>query len=105
MPLTDGEIAKWFLDVWEEESHSAPWKRALQTLNAQQAQWVPPGGKRSIWDVLRHVCFWRELYLRILDGEKRDEDEVRRRNWERAPDSSEAAWLGEIQRFDDRRAR
>jgi uncharacterized damage-inducible protein DinB len=101
MPLTDSEIAEWFREVWTKESHSAPWKAGLESLSAQQALWVPPGGKRCIWHIVRHVAFWRELYLRILDGEKRNEDEVKRRNWEPLPeDTSDAAWRAEIERFD-----
>lgn len=101
MPISDAEVAQWFRKAWAENTHTAPWRDCIGDLSASQALWKPEGLplKRCIWDLVRHMAFWRELYLRELGGETRTNEEVERRNWELIEDQSDDAWQGELDRF------
>lgn len=102
MPLTDSEIADWFHEAWTQESHTAPWRPAIETLDADQALWKPETipVKHSIWEIVAHISFWRDLYLRELDGHKRTSEEVAEGNWKLLTDTSEAAWRQAIEDID-----
>ncbi len=78
---------------------AAPWNRVLSGLTADQAAWKPSPQRHSIWQIVNHICFWREHELRSLAGRKPDEAEVTLRNWEEPREFGEAGWSAAQARF------
>ena len=53
----------WHGDIW-----IASWEKGLAGITAEQARWKPEGGAHCIWQLLRHVIFWRNVTLGYLRG-------------------------------------
>jgi uncharacterized damage-inducible protein DinB len=47
-----------------------PFGRALDGLSGEDAVRRPEGSPHSVADVLAHMVFWQERFLRIVDGEE-----------------------------------
>lgn len=47
-----------------------PFARALDGLSAEDAVRKPEGSPHSVADVLAHMVFWQERFLRMVDGEE-----------------------------------
>ncbi len=104
MSKVGDESARRFLvrtwdEAWEGGLWAVPWKRALEGLTPEQAAWRPAEGRHSIWQLVMHVCYWREHELRKLAGETVPREEIERRNFEAPADTSEAAWQATQDRF------
>ena len=41
---------------------------AVASLTPQQAAWKPAPSRHSIWQIVNHVCIWREFTLTKFDG-------------------------------------
>jgi hypothetical protein len=93
-------LSRWMEEAWEGGLWAAPWKRVLEGLSAQQAAWRPAEGRKSIWELVNHVCFWREHELRKLAGEEISKEEVHQRNFEPPADTSDGAWQMSRHRFE-----
>ncbi|MGD9690809.1 MAG: DinB family protein [Phycisphaerales bacterium] len=52
---------------WAEVTWVAPWVKAIEGLTPEQAAWSPAPGRHSIWQIVNHVCFWREVTMTKLD--------------------------------------
>lgn len=81
------------------ESH-APLRAAIEDLTADQAAWIAPGARRSVWQITRHVTVWME-YLgdRLAGGPKRTDPWLLTQELPENPEASEAAWRAEIERM------
>ena len=55
---------------WNEGIWIAPWSKAVGALTPQQAAWAPSPGRHSIWEIVNHVCIWREHSLSRFDGRR-----------------------------------
>lgn len=55
-------------ESWADGIWIAPWDKALGGLTPAQAAWTPAPGRHSIWQIVNHVCIWREATLSKLDG-------------------------------------
>ncbi len=87
--------------AWEHGLWAVPWSRALEGLTARHAIWKPAPGRHSVWQIVHHLFFWRDVTLRRARGEPRpDEAEIQRRNWEEPADASEAGWTETVRRFE-----
>ena len=76
-------------------------KNALKNLTAEQAIWKTKNLNNSIWEILAHLNFYNEAYLKRFKGidyvyptENNDE------TFAGAETVSEEAWQAEIERFD-----
>jgi len=92
-------LAKLWEEAWSEGLWAASWAKAVEGLSAEQAAWQPQPGRHCIWEIVKHILFWREFTLRRLAGEKPEQAEVDRRNWEGPGEVSEEAWAETRQRF------
>ncbi|HYF14833.1 MAG TPA: DinB family protein [Phycisphaerales bacterium] len=107
MPQSDRElILTWWNEAWNEGLWAAAWGKSVEGLTAQQAAWRPPsapgvtGERRSIWQIVLHLVFWREASLhKLATGEKPSEEEIARGNFPAITDVSEAAWADAKRRF------
>jgi len=85
LELWDGS---WDGDIW-----FAPWHAALDGLTPQQATWRPQPGAHSIWQLVHHVIFWRDVTLAMLANRPRpDAAERERRNFEEPAEITPEAW-------------
>lgn len=68
-------LAKCYRDFWSEGLWAAPWSKALVDLAPQQALFKPAAGRKSIWQIVSHVTFWRDYHLDRLNGSGKLSDE------------------------------
>jgi uncharacterized damage-inducible protein DinB len=94
-------LMRMWKEAWEGGLWAAPWKDALEGLTPEQAALRQGPGRRSIWEIAAHVCFWREHELRKLAGEKVPGDEIEARNYERPMDVNEGDWRDVRRRFEE----
>jgi uncharacterized damage-inducible protein DinB len=83
-----------------ENTWITAWSGAVAGLTPPQAAWSPQPGRHSIWQIVHHVCFWREYHVsRTRSGATLPEAEIARLNW-LAPESvTDAAWAATAERF------
>jgi len=98
--MQNEDVLKWWNDAWTEGLWAAPWGKALEGLTPAQAAWVPSPGRKSIWQHVAHMCFWREDALGRLEGKgKPTEAEVAAGNFPTTPRLDEAGWATMRDRF------
>ena len=83
------QLLRMWDELWESGLWAASLSKAVEDLTAQQAAWkpdLPPGegGRRhSIWQIVNHLMFWREVAVRrTMGGPSPDEREVASRNFD-----------------------
>lgn len=89
-------------DAWKGVGWGPAWKDAFEGLTAAQAAWRPEGASErvhSVWQILHHLVFWREVVVAGLDGKPPTDDEIARRNWEAPAEVSERAWAAAKERY------
>jgi len=107
MSQSDRElVGKWWSEAWNEGLWSASWSKSLEGLTPQQAAWQPPsapgvpGSRKSIWQIVLHMIFWRESWFRrVATGQKPSKEEVAAGNFPVIPEATDAAWTQARQRF------
>lgn len=67
-------------DGWNEGLWAAAWGKSIEGLTPQEAAWSPAPGRHSIWQIVLHMCFWREESLRRVDGQVKAAAEVVKAN-------------------------
>lgn len=87
-------------ESWTEGTWFGSWSKALEGVDADQAAWKPAAGTHSIWQLVNHVCFWREYTVRSLAGEKIDAAEVERHNFAEPAAKTAAAWAATRERLE-----
>lgn len=92
-------LLEWWDGAWKEGLWHAPWSQAIEGLTPQQAAWTPAPGRKSIWELLAHMCFWREHALRTIAGDRPSKDEVARRNFQPPTEITPEAWQAARDRF------
>ncbi len=94
-------VEQWDL-AWDGDGWHASWTKALGDLSALQAAWVPDGARHSIWQLVNHVVFWRNVTLNKAEGlPTPSEAECNQRNFEAPADVSEDAWSNTKQALED----
>jgi len=92
MTEREGLLQLWD-ESWSEGTWFASWSAALDGLTPAQAAWHPGPGRHSIWQLVHHVVFWRDVTLAILaDRPRPDDAERERRNFEPPAVVTEDAW-------------
>lgn len=80
-------------ESWTEGTWFGSWSRALAGLTPAQAAWRPQPNAHSIWQLVAHVTFWREISLATLAGEPRPSaEDIARRNFPEPAATTDAAW-------------
>ncbi|HEY0426290.1 MAG TPA: DinB family protein [Pyrinomonadaceae bacterium] len=90
-----------FTACYDENGWFVALKNALKNLTAEQAAWKPENADNSIWEIVHHLNFYNEAYLKRFQGidyvyPTNDNDET----FSSAENISEEAWRAEIERFD-----
>ncbi|HRQ72599.1 MAG TPA: DinB family protein [Phycisphaerales bacterium] len=105
-PATRSHFADWWDEVLTEGHWAASWRASLDALTAEQAAWSPAPERHSIWQIVLHMVFWREVALRrARTGQGPTPDERARLNFPEITDRSEAAWTEAKRRLEDTHAR
>ncbi|MBC7771271.1 MAG: DinB family protein [Pyrinomonadaceae bacterium] len=92
-------LLDWWDDAWKEGLWYAAWPKAIQGLTPQQAAWTPAPGRKSIWEILSHMSFWREQSLRVIAGDPPSKEETAKRNFQAPTEVTPAAWQAARDRF------
>jgi len=85
-------LLKLWDESWTEGTWFGSWSQALDGVDAAKAAWKPKPELHSIWQLVNHVCFWREYTVAALAGNKMDAAEVERQNFAEPAESNAAAW-------------
>ena len=86
-------LTKLWTDFWDKGLWAAPWQKAVADLSAQQAAWKPSPDRKSIWQCVNHVTFWRNYFLdREAGTAKLSDDEIMKQHFADPPSATEAAW-------------
>ncbi len=95
---------EYLLKTWDEGWEKSWWwpafSVAFQDLTPAQAAWKPQPQRHSIWQILNHMIFWREVSVRRARGQTVPRDEIDRRNFEEPADASDDAWRETLARFE-----
>lgn len=74
---------------------------AIDGLTAEQAAWKPrQQGTRSIWEIVRHVAFWKNAIVRNLER-KPWADVSEHKGWPPVTEASEAAWAETVEQLEN----
>jgi hypothetical protein len=96
-------IARWWDEAWDEGLWAASWEKSVAGLTARQAAWRPravKGERHSIWQLVLHMIFWRESWLRrAATGVRPSGEEVQKFNFPKVSGASPAAWSAALKRF------
>jgi uncharacterized damage-inducible protein DinB len=90
-----------FTACYDENGWFVALKNALRNVTAEQAAWKPEKVNNSIWEILFHLNFYNEAYLKRFKGidyvyPTTDNDET----FSGAESASEEDWRAEVERFD-----
>ncbi|HVE58222.1 MAG TPA: DinB family protein [Pyrinomonadaceae bacterium] len=90
-----------FTVCYDENGWFVALKNALRNLTAQQAAWKPENLDNSIWEILAHLNFYNERYLKRFRGEQLPPSNLENsETFAGADELSETAWQAETERFD-----
>lgn len=107
MPSGDRAMISTLWDeAWTQGLWAASWSKSVEGLTPQQAAWNPAsapgveGTRHSIWQIVEHMIFWRENWLRRIDGGPRPtKEEEATHNFPDIPAVTEEAWAATRVRF------
>ncbi len=85
-------------EAYEKKAWHGPNLRgSIRGVTARQAAWKPSPKRHSIWELVRHVTYWKYAVRRRLLNEKRGTFAVKGSNWFKAPSpANEEAWRKEV---------
>jgi hypothetical protein len=81
------EPEKW---IWQ-----AGFFQQIKDLSLKEALWKPSGDRHCIWEIVRHVNFWKSFVIATINRQERPDHEAG--NWQGVPDTAdENAWRKEL---------
>jgi len=94
-------LLKQFTACYDENGWFVALKNAMANVSAEQAIWKPENADNSIWEILSHLNFYNEAYLKRFQGidyvyPTINNDET----FSSAETVSAQAWQAEVERFD-----
>lgn len=90
-----------FTACYDENGWFVALKNAVKNLTAQQAIWKPENSDNSIWEILSHLNFYNEAYLKRFKGiDYVYPTNDNRETFSSAKNVSEEAWQAEVERLD-----
>ncbi|HEX9961829.1 MAG TPA: DinB family protein [Pyrinomonadaceae bacterium] len=90
-----------FTACYDETGWFVALKNAVENLSAEQAIWRAENVDNSIWEILSHLNFYNEAYLKRFKGIEYvyptiDNNET----FSSAENASEESWAAELEKFD-----
>lgn len=87
-------------EAWNDGLWAATWEKTVDGLTAAQAAWRPAPDRNSIWQIVEHMSFWREVSVKkAAGGAGPDDAEVARSNFPQPAAPTDAAWQATVNRF------
>ena len=93
-------LLKQFTACYDQNGWFVALKNALNNLTAQQAAWKTANLDNSIWEILAHLNFYNEAYLKRFKGLAVDYSNMENSETFASDDVSEMAWQAEVDKFD-----
>lgn len=78
-------------------------QRLLDGLTPEQALWKPAPERHNIWQIVRHITFWRRYMIARLEQAPLPDPETG--DWSDPPATDEAAWKAELEEYYRNQAR
>jgi len=75
----------------------APLMKMVEHLSTDQALWRPAPERKCIWEIVRHLNFWREHLLARVKG--RPVPDWRAHNWTLPERTDDEAWRAELEKL------
>ncbi len=76
--------------------HGALWPH-VANLTAQQALWRPTPQRHCIWEIVRHIIFWRHWLVEHAAGRRIPDWRIH--NWTLPEVTTPASWRGELRKL------
>jgi uncharacterized damage-inducible protein DinB len=90
-----------FTAAYDENGWFVALKNALNNLTAEQASWKPENLDNSIWEILAHLNFYNDAYLKRFKGITVDYSGIENsETFSDAGNISQELWQAEIEKFD-----
>lgn len=91
------KVVRWLLTG--KNTHANP-TSALKGLAWETAGRIPEGGRHSVFQIVNHMIYWQDIYLRRVAGWEAPSPKAPSDGWpgDQAP-KDEAEWLETIKRF------
>lgn len=86
--------------TFEKEAWQPPLGIAVQGLTAEQAAWKPSDERHSIWQIVRHVIWWKRGVLQAWAGDPPDFQRLVGDDWQEAA-GDQAAWDADVKALHD----
>ncbi|MDQ3062320.1 MAG: DinB family protein [Acidobacteriota bacterium] len=97
---TKETLLEQFAACYDENGWFVALKNAVKNLTAEQAVWKPENLDNSIWEIVRHLNFYNEAYLKRFKGMTVDYSGTENsETFAGAETVSEEAWQSEIEKF------
>lgn len=98
---TKETLLEQFTACYDENGWFVALKNAVKNLTAEQANWKTANLDNSIWEILTHLNFYNEAYLKRFKGMTVDYSGIENsETFAGAETISEEAWQAEIEKFD-----
>ncbi len=89
-----------FTACYDENGWFVALKNAAKDLTAEQANWRTENLDNSIWEIIHHLNFYNEAYLRRFEGiDYVYPTDINSETFRSADEATEMAWQTEIERF------
>jgi uncharacterized damage-inducible protein DinB len=98
---TKETLLEQFTACYDENGWFVALKNVVRNLTAEQAVWKAENLDNSIWEILSHLNFYNEAYLKRFKGMTVDYSGIENsETFSGAETVSEEAWQAEIEKFD-----
>ena len=98
---TKETLLEQFTACYDENGWFVALKNAVKNLTAEQAIWKTETSDNSIWEILSHLNFYNEAYLKRFKGIMVDYSGIENsETFSSAETATEDAWQAELERFD-----
>jgi uncharacterized damage-inducible protein DinB len=87
-------------EMWGSYTWIPSWTKTFGDLTPQQAVWKSGPQRKSIWQHLNHIAFWRETTLKKIAGKPPSDAECERGNFEEPTQVTDASWKASIARLE-----
>lgn len=93
-----GALARWTEEAFQGDTHwfGALWA-LVEGLTADQAAWRPAPDRHCVWEIVRHVTFWRRYALENVLGHSKPD--IRSGSWRQLGEADDASWQADLERL------
>ncbi|MEO8650517.1 MAG: DinB family protein [Acidobacteriota bacterium] len=92
-------LSEQFTASYDENGWFVALKNAIAGLTAGQSVWRPEGIDNSIWEIISHLDYYNNAYLRRFKGESVENDIESNDETFSAGDVTEESWRQAVQQF------